>query len=113
MIQMLASFSQTIAGAAPSVPPPSDVPPLTVDLEHLSVRISRTGKSYPLGSAEVARWLKILAQRPGVWVSSAELEAFDRALMGRRVERLRKQLPLSLTRIVESKRGKGARLRTV
>jgi len=84
--------------------------PLLVDIESLSARVSATRQSYPLGSIEVARWLRILAERPNTWVSSADLGELDVELSGQRIERLRKQLHRSIAKLVEVKRGKGARL---
>ncbi len=86
------------------------LPPLTVNIEQQSVRINRTGKWYPLPSVEVARWLNVLAQRPGEWLSSADFAAFDPTLVGRRVERMRRKLPLNIVGLIECKRGQGARL---
>lgn len=84
--------------------------PLLVDTQSLSVRVSATRQSYPLSSIEVARWLRILAERPNAWVSSADLGELDVELSGQRVERLRKHLHRSIAKLVEVKRGKGARL---
>lgn len=84
--------------------------PLVVSVKSLTVRIVRSGKLYQLKCERVARWLKVLADRPGVWVSTKDAGDYDSELIGR-VDQLAKRMPKGLQEMIDALPGKGKRLR--
>ena len=74
--------------------------------------IASLGKDqFDIGSQQAARWLKVLADRPGEWFSGRELELHDTELLDVRTDKLKKELPKKIARLIESKPGCGSRLR--
>jgi hypothetical protein len=81
---------------------------LTVDLSKRVVILD--GKPFDVASEQALRWVKVLADRPGVWVSSRELESLDTDLVGVRTDKLRRHLPVEILKMIESRPGTGSRL---
>jgi hypothetical protein len=87
----------------------------TADGEGLSVSIEKLtaildGKEYDLDE-QPARWLKVLLDNGGQWISAPQLKHYDDELDGARTVRLRKSLPRQLSRLIITDRRKGARLK--
>jgi hypothetical protein len=57
------------------------------------------------------RWVKVLAEHPGEWISGPELRHYDQELDGCRPHRLRKSLPPAILDLIDSETGKGSRVR--
>jgi hypothetical protein len=88
---------------------PTKEPRLTVNLGALSASLD--GQSFGVSSEQALRWVKVLADRPGDWISSAILHQLDPELDGTRTHRLKKFLPKPIADIIESDTGKGSRLK--
>lgn len=97
--------------ALPSVQPPKLSIPLIVDVKQLTATVTATGKIFSLKKEADARWLKVLIDCPGNWVSGSALENLDPELMGVRTDRMHKRLPAPVKKLVEQKRGDGARIK--
>jgi len=85
-----------------------EAPRVVVDVERRTVTIE--GVAHNVESDRAVRWIKVLADRPGVWVSSRELRAHDDELDDVRTDHLRKFLPKEIDHLVESQTGAGSRL---
>lgn len=83
--------------------------PVSVDVATCSAIFQ--GQRYDLRDEQPTRWLKVLADHPGEWISGSDLEDIDEELTGARTDRLHKKLPSDLQPLVESARGKGSRLK--
>ncbi|MFO0791967.1 MAG: hypothetical protein U0805_21100 [Pirellulales bacterium] len=83
-------------------------PPLVVDLEQQVVILK--GTRHDITSPQAVRWIKVLADRVGQWVSGSDLVQFDNQLDGVRTDRLRKYLPPDIDQIIESRTGGGSRI---
>jgi hypothetical protein len=81
---------------------------LTVDLAKRILILD--GQIFDVESELALRWVKVLADRPGEWVSSRDLESLDRDLVSVRTDKLRRHLPAEILRMIESKTGAGSRL---
>jgi hypothetical protein len=58
------------------------------------------------------RWVKVLADHPGEWISAPELRNYDDELDGCRPDRhCKPYLPASILSLIDSDRRKGSRLR--
>jgi hypothetical protein len=90
---------------APPVPPAR----LTVDLARRTVILD--GRAHDVKSVMGLRWVKVLAEHPGEWISGADLARHDEELEGTRTDRLRKHLPREVCSLIESDTGKGSRIR--
>jgi hypothetical protein len=80
-----------------------------MSIERLTVTLD--GTTFDVSSTQAIRWLKVLSDHPGEWISSAELKRFDPDLDGVRTDRLQKHLPAAVLTIMESETGKGSRIR--
>jgi hypothetical protein len=92
----------------PEIPPPP-VPRLAVDLGRLIVTFD--GKQYDVESVQALRWLNVLAASPGLWISTRDLAERDTELIGARTDRLRNQLPSTIRLLIDSRTGRGSRIR--
>jgi len=81
---------------------------IRVDLKRLT--ISLDGKEFNVPSEQACRWIKVLASRPGIWISSAGLRDHDKELDGVRTYKLRLHVPPEINALVESRTGIGSRL---
>jgi len=89
-------------------PPP---PLVKVDLARMTVAV-RGGKPKDVSSKQALRWLRVLAEHPGEWISAPEMAEYDEELVGIRPDRQCKRfLPKAILRLIESDRRKGSRLR--
>jgi hypothetical protein len=84
-------------------------PRIIVELQKKTVTLD--GKTHDVTSERALRWLKILADRPGEWVSSKGLERYDSELLQVRTDHLRKYLPAEICSLIDSQTGAGSRLR--
>src|SRR5262249_46887204 len=94
------------AGSPPPPPPPP--PRLVVDLERMTATLD--GTKYDVKSECALRWLKVLVEHPGEWISSTSLKKYDRVLQAPRITRWRKQLPDEISSLINSETGKGSRI---
>jgi len=84
---------------------------IMVDLERRTATIVATRKEFELKSEQSLRWLKVLAENEGKWISGSNLKDYDPELEGGRTDRLRKGLPLQLRRLIKTSKRFGARLK--
>jgi hypothetical protein len=84
-------------------------PRLTINVAQCTATLD--GQSYDVKSPQTLRWLKVLADRPGEWIASADLHHFDPELDGMRPHRRKKYLPTPILEMIESETGKGSRLK--
>jgi hypothetical protein len=82
---------------------------LTVDLARKTITLD--GRSYDVRSDNALRWVRVLAEHPKEWISSADLKMHDPELQDSRTDRWRKHLPEAILRLIDSETGKGSRLR--
>ncbi len=82
---------------------------LTVSIEGKSATLD--GTTYDLTGEVQARWLHVLAEHPWHWISGPTLVKYDRKLYGARTDKVRKNLPPTIARLIEVKKTKGARLK--
>jgi hypothetical protein len=103
-----ASICDWLAGElAADGEPPS--PRIAVDLACRTVTLN--GTPHDVSSANACRWVAVLAEHLGEWISSTELEGYDNELVAVRTDKLRKHLPKNVDDLIESDTGKGSRLR--
>lgn len=72
---------------SPQEPPPPPEPRLRVDLARKTVTLD--GVTRDVDSDNALRWIKVLTEHPGEWVSGAELKSHDPDLQGDRTDRWR------------------------
>jgi hypothetical protein len=97
------------AGPPPSPPPPSSR--LAVDLDRMTATLD--GTTYDVESECALRWLKVLKEHPGKWISGGErgdLKKYDKNLYAARTNRWRQDLPEPIRLLIDSKPGTGSRL---
>ena len=82
---------------------------LTVSVEKQSAILD--GKEYDLKSAQVARWIKVLVDHEGEWISSPRLKDYDFELDEARTDRLKKNIPDEIRSLIESTPQRGSRLK--
>lgn len=93
---------------SPPPPPPPPPPRLTVDLERMSVTLD--GVTHDVKSEQALRWVRVLANNPGQWYSSSQLEAEDAELIKPRTDRLMTKLPDPISKLIDPLPGKGSRI---
>ena len=106
--QRLNKAPQATTADLPERQPLSLPPRLTVDLAALSATLD--GRRHDVRSEQALRWLKVLADNAGNWISAADCEKHDAELITPRVDRLRKQLPDELADLIDTSPGRGCRL---
>jgi hypothetical protein len=84
-------------------------PGLAVDLVRKTITLN--DKTYDAPSDNALRWVKVLADHPGEWISGADLENHDSELQNPRTDRWRKHLPEAVLSLIDSETGKGSRIR--
>src|SRR5262245_32491966 len=82
---------------------------LVVNLARMTVTLD--GTSYDVPSENALRWVRVLVNHPGEWISGSCLGTHDADLIGVRTDRLRDHLPEEIVSLIESETGKGSRLR--
>jgi hypothetical protein len=93
---------------APSPPAPSPPARLIVDLDRRTITLD--GKTYNVNSEQACRWVKVLTDHPGVWISGKSLKNHDPELTGARTDLLRKHLSKKVNNLIESKVREGSRI---
>jgi hypothetical protein len=89
--------------------PPEPLPRLTVDLARKTITLD--GTPYDVDSDNALRWVKVLADHPGEWISGQDLEKYDSGLINAKTNRLRHFLPDAILSLIDSETGKGSRIR--
>jgi hypothetical protein len=82
---------------------------LAVDLDRRTLTLD--GVSYDVSSLAALRWVKVLADHPGEWISSANLRKYDSELDPPRTTRWLATLPEPIRSHIDSEPGKGSRIR--
>ena len=82
----------------------------------LSVNLSRKqlefeGTVHDVASELALRWVKVLAEHPGEWITERQLKDFDVELDGARVRDFKDKLPEPVQLRIESKSGAGSRFK--
>jgi hypothetical protein len=81
-----------------------------VNLERMTIALG--DKTYDLTSMNALRWVKVLADHPGEWITAPKLILHDKELDGCRPDRhCKPYLPLAVLALIDSDRRKGSRLR--
>jgi hypothetical protein len=80
-----------------------------VDLDRQTLTLD--GIQFTVQSVRALRWVRVLAEHPGNWVSSKDLEESDQDLINVRTHKLRKYLPEAVLSLIDSDTGKGSRIR--
>jgi hypothetical protein len=94
----------------PDDEPPSAPPKrLIVSIECLTVTLD--DQTYEVDSLQAVRWMKVLSEHPGVWLTPTDVAGYDPELDGARLDRLKKFIPISVRDLIDSKTGRGSRLR--
>jgi hypothetical protein len=83
-------------------------PRLIVDVDRMTLTLDDVTHDVP--SELALRWVKVLSDHAGQWLSGAELRQFDPDLDGVRTDRLLKRLPEPVQQLIESSTGRGSRL---
>lgn len=86
---------------------------IEVSVEKLEAVVNvpgKTSKTFQISRAQSARFLKVLADNPRVWISGPDLRSYDKELDGARTDKLRKGLPQEIQCLVETSKQNGARL---
>ncbi len=106
---MLQAVNDPPATEATSETEPVDARRIQVDLAQMTICLD--GETFSdVQSPHALRWIKVLAEQPGVWISSKELLNYDSELDGCRTDKLRRHLPPQILKLISSKNGKGSRL---
>ncbi len=90
-------------------PPQARTPRLTVDLARMIITLD--GQEHEVTSESALRWVKVLADHAGEWISGKDLEKHDPELASTRTDRWRKFLPKPILSLIDSVTGKGSRIR--
>ena len=75
LISDLAKPEAPVSEAVPEKVPKKTTQRLIVSIEKISATLD--GKEYDLKSEQQARWLKVLSDNPGVWISGTQLNDYD------------------------------------
>jgi hypothetical protein len=86
-------------------------PRLTVNLARMTVTLDR--RPWEVVSEQALRWIKVLADHPGEWISSPELPGYDIDLQYPRPDRLKHFLPVRVRILISTNRRKGSRFRSI
>ena len=82
---------------------------LEVDLACMTATLDNT--VFEVKSQHALRWLRILVEHSGEWISGKDLETYDSELMQVRTHRLKTHLPAEISALIDSDTGKGSRIR--
>jgi hypothetical protein len=88
---------------------PQATPRIVVHLGQQTIAVD--GSIFEVGSESALRWVRVLAQHPGEWISAAQLEKYDGDLIAVRTDRLRRELPAAVAGLIESEVAKGSRIK--
>jgi hypothetical protein len=84
-------------------------PRLVVDLSRSTLCLD--GKAYDVASARALRWVRVLADNAGLWISGRDLTTYDPELQNVRTDHLKKNLPSAVAKLIKSENGRGSRIR--
>jgi hypothetical protein len=101
------SGAEGVAPSASQTPTPQTPPRLIVNLANKTITLD--GQIYDVRSENALRWVKVLADHAGEWISSTKLREYDEELDGVRTDKL--TLPDAIAKLIESQRGAGSRVR--
>jgi hypothetical protein len=73
--------------------------------------ITLDGTGHDVTSQNALRWVKVLVEHPGEWISSAELKRYDSESQDNRTDRWREYLPEAVLSLIQSVTGKRSRVR--
>lgn len=82
---------------------------LSVNLKRRTITLDDT--TYDVSSEQALRWVKVLSDHNGEWISGRELVHYDSRLTGVKTDRLKCYLPDPIKALIESEPAKGSRLR--
>ncbi len=92
--------------------PASSVEPnkhlLDVALEKMTITLD--GVEFDVKSVQALRWVNVLADHPGEWISGKDLADHDDGLVDVRTDKLKTQLPDAIQNLIDSRTGAGSRL---
>lgn len=108
MMEYWAGQGNNVAKGWVVTPPEVEEPRLEVDIPRRVITLD--GKVYDVASVQALRWLAVLAEHHGEWISGGDLESYDAELIAVRTDKLRKQLPDVIAALITSDTGKGSRL---
>lgn len=100
--------------AQKSPPPPPSLPPprLNVDLARMTITLD--GRTYEVGCRNALRWVQVLADHDGAWISGPQLKEYEpefKELESTRTDRWTRALPVRVRCLIDSVKGKGSRIR--
>jgi hypothetical protein len=81
---------------------------VTVDLQRMTITMD--GITSDVGSEAALRWVKVLSDHPGEWISGSDIARYDLELDGCRTHRLKEYLPPKIAGLIDSETGKGSRI---
>jgi hypothetical protein len=84
-------------------------PPPRMSFDLAKGTITLDGIPYEISSPQAIRWVKVLAEHPGDWITGPELHHYDEDLAEPRTSRWRQALPEPISRWIETKGNKGSR----
>jgi hypothetical protein len=88
----------------------SESPPrLTIDLAKREVILE--GERIDVNSEQALRWIKVLAEHSGEFISSCQLQEYDPNLINIRTDKLKAFLPPKILALIDSQTGAGSRIR--
>src|SRR5262249_29842857 len=85
---------RALAGHFQSTPTKPQNPRIAVDLVRQTITLG--GTTHDIASKKALRWVKVLVDHPGDWISGRELERYDDNLLEVRTDRLKHFLPNKL-----------------
>lgn len=86
----------------------ASTPAVQVDIKTRTVTLR--GVTHDVRSEQAIRWLKVLVDHPREWLAAGDLSRHDPGLQDVRTDKLRRHLPESVQRLIESETGKGSRI---
>jgi hypothetical protein len=111
LLSPLAKFLQHMEEAPASVLRPlRRVPALGISADVSAGTVTLTGQSPFVVGTEAAAVVRVLCDAQGDWRSNREMVATEKQLVGTRIDRVIKKLPIGIRNRIESKPGKGYRL---
>jgi hypothetical protein len=81
---------------------------LTVDLARKTITLD--GQTEDVSSLNALRWVKVLNDHQGEWISGKDLAKYDQELQTCRTDRWRTHLPEAIRSLIESQSGAGSRI---
>ena len=104
--------TKTLRKQREKTPPPQVTVTINVDAIQATIFTPNGEEIIDLPSSQVARWLKVLCERPRQWIPGSDLVTFDTELDGARTNILSRSLRnrcLTLAGLIETDNHRGAR----